>query len=135
MPKNPSKEERIKWHVEHAENCTCRLVPQKLQTEIDQYKTICGIDCTKCQFLGSKCKGCTVLLGKPFWISSMKLTICPLYDCCVNKKKLKHCGLCEEFACTMFMTMEENDPGLTKEQAQKSAQRRKDALLRKKGNC
>lgn len=37
MPKNPTKEERIKWHIAHAKHCTCRDVPLSLQQEIDQY--------------------------------------------------------------------------------------------------
>ena len=24
MPKNPTEEQRIKWHIEHANNCDCR---------------------------------------------------------------------------------------------------------------
>ncbi len=24
MPKNPTKHQRAKWHVEHAKNCSCR---------------------------------------------------------------------------------------------------------------
>ncbi|MBI2649971.1 hypothetical protein HYX04_01515 [Candidatus Woesearchaeota archaeon] len=34
MPKNPSKEERVKWHLEHAKNCSCRPIPVKLLAEI-----------------------------------------------------------------------------------------------------
>lgn len=29
MPKNPSLEERIKWHAEHSKNCSCRPMPKK----------------------------------------------------------------------------------------------------------
>ncbi len=34
MPKNPSLEERIKWHKEHAINCSCRPIPENLLVEI-----------------------------------------------------------------------------------------------------
>jgi len=34
MPKNPSLEERIKWHVEHSKNCRCRPISEKILTEI-----------------------------------------------------------------------------------------------------
>ena len=34
MPKNPSIDQRIKWHKEHANNCTCRPIPDKLMKEI-----------------------------------------------------------------------------------------------------
>jgi hypothetical protein len=30
MPKNPTLDERIKWHLEHQKNCTCRPIPEKL---------------------------------------------------------------------------------------------------------
>lgn len=27
MPKNPTVEQRIAWHLEHAKNCRCREIP------------------------------------------------------------------------------------------------------------
>jgi hypothetical protein len=30
MPKNPSMEERIAWHKEHAKHCSCMPIPVKL---------------------------------------------------------------------------------------------------------
>lgn len=34
MPKNPTLEQRIKWHVEHARNCQCRKLGGKILEEI-----------------------------------------------------------------------------------------------------
>jgi len=34
MPKNPSLQERIEWHLKHAEKCACRPIPKKLMLEI-----------------------------------------------------------------------------------------------------
>jgi len=34
MPKNPSTQERIKWHLEHAKHCACRPIPAKLLDEM-----------------------------------------------------------------------------------------------------
>jgi hypothetical protein len=34
MPKNPSMEERIRWHEEHAKECGCRPIPRTLLKEI-----------------------------------------------------------------------------------------------------
>jgi len=31
MPKNPRLEDRIKWHVAHSKNCTCREMPQSIK--------------------------------------------------------------------------------------------------------
>jgi hypothetical protein len=34
MPKNPTLEQGIKWHVEHARNCQCRKLGGKILEEI-----------------------------------------------------------------------------------------------------
>lgn len=34
MPKNPTLDERVKWHLAHAKNCTCRLLDGKILEEI-----------------------------------------------------------------------------------------------------
>jgi hypothetical protein len=38
MPKNPKPEERFKWHIEHAKNCQCREMSEKLKEEIKKFK-------------------------------------------------------------------------------------------------
>jgi hypothetical protein len=34
MPKNPTIEQRLEWHIEHARHCSCRDIPEKLKAEI-----------------------------------------------------------------------------------------------------
>lgn len=34
MPKNPTLDQRIDWHVKHARNCSCRELTSKLKEEI-----------------------------------------------------------------------------------------------------
>jgi hypothetical protein len=34
MPKNPTQEQRMKWHVVHARHCSCREIPPKLHAEM-----------------------------------------------------------------------------------------------------
>jgi hypothetical protein len=34
MPKNPTLDQRVNWHVEHARNCTCRALGGKILEEI-----------------------------------------------------------------------------------------------------
>lgn len=34
MPKNPTFEERVKWHLEHQKNCQCRKISGKLAEEM-----------------------------------------------------------------------------------------------------
>ena len=38
MPKNPSQDERIEWHIEHAKQCQCWPIPAKLQAAIAKRK-------------------------------------------------------------------------------------------------
>jgi hypothetical protein len=38
MPKNPSLEQRIAWHLDHAQNCGCRDIPAKLKEEMKKLK-------------------------------------------------------------------------------------------------
>jgi hypothetical protein len=39
MPKNPNLKERMEWHIEHAENCSCYPMSDKLKAEINKYKS------------------------------------------------------------------------------------------------
>lgn len=34
MPKNPTLDERVKWHVAHTKNCACRPLDGKILEEI-----------------------------------------------------------------------------------------------------
>jgi hypothetical protein len=34
MPKNPTEEQRIKWHIAHAKNCGCRKITPSLAAQI-----------------------------------------------------------------------------------------------------
>jgi hypothetical protein len=34
MPRNPSLEQRIEWHLMHAANCTCRDMPAGIRKEL-----------------------------------------------------------------------------------------------------
>jgi hypothetical protein len=36
MPKNPSLDQRVEWHLEHARNCTCRPLGGKILEEIER---------------------------------------------------------------------------------------------------
>ena len=37
MLKNPNFEERMKWHIEHSKNCSCREPSDKLKEEIKSF--------------------------------------------------------------------------------------------------
>ncbi len=34
MPENPTMEQRIAWHLAHAQHCACREIPAKLAEEM-----------------------------------------------------------------------------------------------------
>ena len=36
MPRNTTMEERIKWHLEHSENCGYRPIPEGVGAEIQE---------------------------------------------------------------------------------------------------
>ena len=91
---------------------------------------VCGLYCGTCEYFEKQCKGCVYQKGKPFWTTQMKVEICPLYDCCVNKKKLEHCGLCDELPCKIFNEL--RDPSLNDEEAEKALIARQNDLIKRK---
>jgi len=36
MPKHPTLQQRIEWHLEHAKNCGCRKISGKLAEEMNK---------------------------------------------------------------------------------------------------
>ncbi len=38
MPRNPSLDERIQWHLDHSRNCRCRPIPPNLAAQINRRK-------------------------------------------------------------------------------------------------
>lgn len=40
MNKNPTFEQRVKWHLEHQKNCPCRPIPEKLLKKMKERKII-----------------------------------------------------------------------------------------------
>ncbi len=35
MPTKPTREQRIRWHLEHSQNCGCRPPPESLRAEVE----------------------------------------------------------------------------------------------------
>ncbi len=60
------------------------------------FAAVCGSFCGTCEYLSKSCAGCLVQKGQMFW------GVCERYQCCVEEKKLEHCGWCEEFPCRWF---------------------------------
>jgi len=90
---------------------------------------VCGLYCRTCEYFERQCQGCGNVGGKPFWTIQMKVEICPLYDCCINKKQLEHCGLCDELPCETFKLY---DPSLGEKKGKEQVLMRHNEVLRRK---
>lgn len=62
----------------------------------------CGVVCSECKFFSDGCKGCTEIKGKPYWLRYTGEDICDIYDCCINERKLEHCGKCVHLPCERY---------------------------------
>lgn len=80
---------------------------------MEQIMSCCGFICSECDFYPEKCKGCSEIKGKAFWLAYTGESVCRMYDCCVNKKGLAHCGMCGELPCERFC---QNDPNYSDEE-------------------
>lgn len=38
MPKNPTLQQRLEWHIAHAANCACRPLSDKMKAEIERFQ-------------------------------------------------------------------------------------------------
>lgn len=90
----------------------------------------CGLYCGECEDLGGICQGCTSTDGKPYWTTKIDVAVCPLYECCINKQQLEHCGLCRELPFQLFQSF--HDPVPSAEEAEQAVIVRKNDLLRRK---
>jgi hypothetical protein len=92
--------------------------------------SVCGLYCGSCEYYKKTCEGCGNVKGKPFWTILMKVETCPLYDCCINKKQLEHCGLCDDLPCETFTNF--HDPSLSQEEAKQAVLNRQNELIKRK---
>ncbi len=83
--------------------------------EKKKIETVCGYSCSGCDHHGNECPGCEATKGKPFWTVYAGVECCPVYDCCVNEKRLPHCGKCPDLVCERFTRFK--DPGMSDEEA------------------
>lgn len=106
--------------------------PPTINNASNPTATSCGLYCDACQFYTTKCAGCKNVQGQPFWTPMLRLSVCPLYRCCVVDRHLEHCGLCSSFPCEQFMTMETLDPNMSPDAAMDSAMKRHTELVRRR---
>lgn len=94
------------------------------------FLTACGSYCDECPHFKTTCQGCEAQKGKPFWTAQMTYDMCPIYDCCKNKKALEHCGLCGALPCALFKNL--RDPSLSDEAFEESLLYRQRNLMKRK---
>jgi hypothetical protein len=39
MPRNPTVEQRLAWHEEHARECSCRPMPDALRKQVEAFRS------------------------------------------------------------------------------------------------
>ena len=86
----------------------------------------CGFYCGDCHHLNNPCLGCMNNEGKPFWSTDFEGGLCPIWDCCRERKELEHCGLCPEFPCEIFLGL--RDPQMSDEEFQQTIEYRQHNL-------
>ncbi len=94
-----------------------------------ELETVCGLCCGDCAYLKDGCQGCNAEKGAPFWTQFAGVTVCPVYDCCVNERRLEHCGLCDSMPCGRFTQIKE--PNVTEAQEQECLRARVAELKRR----
>ena len=102
----------------------------KFQGMAKKIETVCGYSCSDCDHLGRECAGCEETKGEPFWTAYTDTCICPVYDCCVNDRRLEHCGKCPEMLCERFTRFK--DPEMSPEVQDMTLARMKKELKRRK---
>lgn len=80
----------------------------------------CGMECEKCGCYGTICTGCNACGGRVF--HAPKGRACPIYECCVQKKRFVNCGKCEQLPCSIWRAT--RDPQLTQEEFETSIKER-----------
>lgn len=91
---------------------------------MEEIISCCGVICSKCQYYPESCKGCPTVKGQVFWLEYIGEKICQVYSCCINDKKLSHCGHCPVLPCNLYKhgdptkTTEENETDLKNQLAQ-----------------
>jgi hypothetical protein len=85
---------------------TCRkaffILTKQRGIKMENIISSCGVICSDCGLFPHDCKGCPEIKGKVYWLEHTGGKTCHIYDCCVNTKKLPHCGKCDLLPCENF---------------------------------
>lgn len=98
-----------------------------MKTRKDAGVSVCGCNCSACDYLKkSECSGCDQQEGKVWWASYVSKTVCPIYECAIDQKKIDNCGACAEMPCQIWRDMK--DPSYTDEQHENGIKERVEIL-------
>ena len=97
--------------------------PKKRQRELLGL-TVCGSVCSECSCYGSLCAGCNESGGKVFHAPAGKP--CPIYACCVNKRRYATCKDCADLPCGLWRAT--RDPSVSDAAFEADIQQRVSAL-------
>jgi hypothetical protein len=85
--------------------------------------SVCGCNCLACDYLKkSKCNGCDQVEGKVWWANFVSKSVCLIYECVVDLKKIDNCGICSDLPCQIWRDLK--DPSYTDEQHENSINER-----------
>ncbi|MBQ3268968.1 MAG: MmcQ/YjbR family DNA-binding protein [Clostridia bacterium] len=119
MPDGEVPDELLKSLLDKSYKLVLAGFPKAKQREILGLSA-CGTDCAACPLLGDMCQGCNAAKGKVFHAPEGKP--CPLYGCCVNRRRFATCGDCGEVPCALWRAT--RDPSLSDEAFEASIQTR-----------
>lgn len=122
-----------KWYildVDHREQLVevvRRVVQSRPYPDKVRRPAPCGAVCADCASFPAQCHGCREIKGKVFWLRYTGDRVCPIWQCCREKKR-KNCGGCPELPCGRFM----KDPSLSEEENARNLKRMLDNLSGKR---
>ena len=93
---------------------------------MERVVSLCGIVCSDCQAFDVQCAGCDTMSGVPSWMDEVDFSVCPLYACCRDEKRLTDCGRCPQLPCSLYTELK--DPSLSDEEHARALRARMDAL-------
>ncbi len=96
----------------------------------DKPLSCCGTECIKCEYYGNMCRGCNESLGKVFFMPEGQA--CPIYECTINRKKLKGCGECCDVPCDIWRSTK--DPSYSEEYFKQNIKERVERLKKARKN-
>ena len=118
MPDGAVPDELLKSLLDKSYRLVLKGFSKKKQREI-LCLSVCGTDCSAC-YCRDKCAGCNEACGKVFHMPEG--VACPIYACCVGKRRFATCADCPEVPCDLWRAA--RDPSYSDEAFEASIRER-----------